>query len=333
MGLLIFYLLCVVGWQCFRKLRIPSPTIIGPMVVICVANICGLSLSVPSWLQPLLSVATGTIIGLQFNIKLKGLGKPLLLAVCWMSGLSLLTARILVATGLTMSTALFAAMPGGIAEISLVSLTFGADIFAVALLQTSRLLLTMITFPAMAHRLPKNKITEITEQSSIKIPRYNWVIIPLLATSAMFLFGKLAIPASAILGPLLVVGLYTKKSGVIIRIDKRIQQYVQIGIGGLIGLGVKRESMLNIGAFILPVILLCIFIVGGSLLLAVVLHKISKWDMLTCLLSVSPAGITPTIMLAIELEADSSKVTVFQVLRMTTVLIFAPLSASFLLDG
>ena len=102
-------------------------------------------------------------------------------------------------------------------------------------------------------------------------------------------------------------------------------------MGGLIGLNITKESLLSFPDYILPIICLVILLIGGSVVLAFVLQKVSKWDMTTCLLATSPAGLTPMILLSIEMEADSDRVALFQVLRLVTVLLLAPLGGQLLL--
>ena len=172
MGLITFYALSILGWQAFEKLRIPTPAILGPIAALCTANFFGLEIVVPQWLKPLLSIIMGTILGLRFNLKFKGLLKETLIVGSWIIIISIVTAQVLFSTGLDKSTALFGATPGGLAELSLVAMSFGANIFVVALLQSTRLLTTMIAIPMIAKRIPRgtqNIIDKREEEKSSAI--------------------------------------------------------------------------------------------------------------------------------------------------------------------
>lgn len=72
-------------------------------------------------------------------------------------------------------------------------------------------------------------------------------------------------------------------------------------------------------------------VIGGSLLLAKILHKYTGRDKATCILSCCPAGLSPTIIVAVEYGADANIVTIFQAMRMVTVLITTPFAAMILL--
>lgn len=336
LDLLAFYGVCAAGWLLFEKLRVPTAAILGPIAVAGLASVLGLPLAAPFFVKTGLSVVMGAVLGLRFNLRVKGLVREVLLVGLWLVGLSLLAAKALGFAGVDAPTALFAAMPGGIAEISLMALGFGADAFVVALLQSTRLLLTMLVFPALARRavpsgaapVPATRVQAAPAQGPR--PR-DWAAIAALAPMAAMLFQWLGVPAGAMLGPMLAVGLYTKWRGITAQPNRTLQKWLQAGVGGLVGLGITRASAMAIGSYLLPILILNLVVVGGSLVLALLLQKLSGWDRATCLLACSPAGLSPTILLSVELAADSGRVVLFQVLRLVSVLVFAPVSARMLL--
>ena len=325
MDLLIFGGLCFLGWKLFELLRIPSPAILGSIVAVGAGNLLGLPMAVPFWVRPVLSLSMGTMIGLRFNLKAKGLIKEICLAVGWIIAMSLLASKALQAAGLCETTAVFAATPGGLSEVALMAISFDADILAVTMLQTSRLLITMFIIPLIAAKLPQPSQAPQTEESAPKrqISPRGWLIIAALTCTSAFILNSIGVPAAMIIGPMLAVGIFTQLRGYSVKIPNLLQKTIQAGIGGIVGLGVAGESLRAATGFLLPLLYLNIIIVGGGLLLALVLKKISRWDTLTCLLCASPAGLSPSIMLSIELNADSSKVALFQVLRLFTALLFA----------
>jgi membrane AbrB-like protein len=336
MDIIIFYALSILGWRVFEKLKIPTPAILGPIVALCSANFFGLDIVVPVWLKPLLSIIMGIMLGLRFNLKFKGLLKEILLVGSWIILISLVTAQVLLSTGLDKSTALFGATPGGIAEISLMAMSFGANIFVVALLQSTRLLTTMIAIPMLTKRIPKKIHSTYRKEENKSSAGNSWkvwgLIIP-MAVAAALILGFFKVSASSLIGPMLAVGIYTKTKDIHINLNKAFQKWVQIGVGGLIGLNITKESLLSLPDYLVPILYLNLLIVGGSIILGFVLHRISGWDLLTCLLSTAPAGLTPIVLLSLELNADSNRVVLFQMLRFATVVLFAPLGGQLLLGG
>ena len=315
--------LCLLGWKVFELLRIPTPAILGPIAAVSAGNLLGLPAMAPFWVRPALSLAMGTMLGLRFNLKVKGLIKEACLAVGWIVALSLLAATALQSAGLGRATAIFSSVPGGISEVALMAISFDVDILAITLLQSSRLLSTMFLIPIIAAKLPRPSEAPSNERAeSRRMTTPAWLIVAALVCVSAFLLDFIGVPAAMIVGPMLAVGIFTQLRGYRTKIPSQLQKTVQIGIGGIVGLGITGESLRTTGDVLLPLLYLNLIIVGGSLLLAFTLHKISKWDMITCLTCASPAGLSPTIMLAMEYNADSSKVALFQMLRLFTALLF-----------
>ncbi|MDR1318501.1 MAG: AbrB family transcriptional regulator [Treponema sp.] len=353
-ALFVFYALGIAGWLLLGKLRVPAPAILGPLFFLGAASFFGLDLKIPPQLRPLLSVLLGIILGLRFNLKIKGLVRILLLVSAWLAVLTLAAALALIGLGVDKSTALFASTPGGLTEIALVALSFGTDTFAVTLLQTSRMLLALLVVP-FAARIALNRKTEEAdrakgpasereggaerdsggEQSSggdaCPLRPIHWPVLAALGLTSAWLFGLAHIPAPNMMGPMLSIGIYTKFRRFKAKINKTLQTLIQIGVGGIVGLSMDRDSILSLPSYIVPIIALNAIIVGGCLVLAFVLYRMTGWDIATCLIATAPGGMSPMILLALEMGADSRRVTIFQVLRMVLVLLFTPFAAQMLL--
>jgi membrane AbrB-like protein len=314
------------GWKCFERLNVPAPTILGPMFVLAATNLFDINILVPSWLKPLLSIIMGICLGLRFNLNVKGVIREIIIVGIWIIVISIITANVLIYTGLTRATALFSSLPGGLTELSLVAMSFEADTFVVALLQSSRLLITMLVIPLITKRVTTE--TEIQSKNKHQVAdRSRWVGAIIVGIISAYLFGLVRVPASNLIGPMIGVGILVKLKDISLHVNPSLQKYLQIGVGGLIGLNSTKESILGIPDYVVPIICLNVLIVGGCILLGFVLHSLTGWDLTTCLLSTSPAGLTPMILLSMELNADSNHVAIFQILRLTTVIFFAPLGA------
>jgi membrane AbrB-like protein len=329
-SLIVFFGMGIAGWLICEKLKIPAPAILGPLFVLGITGFFEIPIIPPSQLRPLLSVVLGIILGLRFNVKL-GMVREILLTAVWLVSLTSLAVMALNALGLDKATAIFAAAPGGITEIALAAMSFGVNTFTVAILQLSRMLLTLILIPFLA-RLNDRKETKI--ETIPVIPEQHtpaafsavlhWIILIGLGFFSAWVFSLLRVPASTMAGPMLTVGGYTWIRKRSVRVNKNLQKLVQVGVGGLVGLSISRESILSLPSYILPIVCLNVILVGGCFILALVLNKTAGWDMLTCLIATAPGGLSPMILLAVEMGADSNRVVVFQVLRMVLVLLLTP---------
>ena len=292
----IFWCLSFLGYMAGRRLKVPAPAILGPVACFMVLALSGVHLSVPAFQKPMLSVVTGILLGLRMNHSLKGVYRQIIVYVAWLILLSLAGICILTATGVDRETAFFAAMPGGMAEITLMSLSYRSDPFVTVLLQSSRMLISMTFFSSLAARYrkkdPEERKMDHLRGKGISLPL--WCLLIVLSLAGAGIFGLLHIPAAT---------------------------------GGLTGASISRESMMGFPHYIIPIILLSLLVTGSGILMAHLLMKLTQWDKITCILSCCPAGLPPTIMVAMEYGADADIVTIFQVLRMVTVLLMTPVLA------
>lgn len=332
MDLLIFCLICYLSWRLLNKAQVPAAAIIGPLAAIVACNLLWRDLTVPGLLRPVLSVVAGMLLGFRFNIKVRGLMKPLSFGLLWMIITGNIAAVALYLTGMDSMTALFASMPGGGPELAIASMSSGADSFEVMLFHTARMLFIILIIPFLLKRNGENQIpAEKCETASSDENRpsgLDWFCLAGFAFLAGF--GLNHLPAGNILGSLLAVGIYVRVRKLDIRVKQKYQDYAVMGIGGLIGLSVTEESLLALPQLVLPLAVLCVFLTASGLLLGYLLHKYAHWGLTTSLLATAPGGILPICMLAIELGADAACVATFHAVRLIGVLLIAPLQAQLL---
>jgi uncharacterized membrane protein AbrB (regulator of aidB expression) len=83
---------------------------------------------------------------------------------------------------------------------------------------------------------------------------------------------------------MLSVGIYTMLRGFRVKINKALQKLIQAGAGGIAGLSMDHDSILNLPSYIIPIIALNAIIAGGCLIPAFVLYKATGRDIATCLI-------------------------------------------------
>ena len=148
----------VVGVFAGIRLRLPAPTLLGPMVLSGIAHATGLTSGAPPpGLVIAAQVALGTVMGCRFlGVAARDVARALLLsavATAMMLGLALGFAVALHAMlGLDRSLVLLAFAPGGLSEMSLVALAMKAEVAFVALHHVVRIVL-VIAFAPLALRL------------------------------------------------------------------------------------------------------------------------------------------------------------------------------------
>ncbi len=148
----------VLGSVVGRKLRLPAPTFLGPLILSVALHLGGLTESAPPGLVVnAAQVILGTVLGCRFaGIGAAALGRAGLLSLC-ATVLSLALAlagglAMQAATGVGMEQALLALAPGGLTEMGLVALAIHADAAFVVLHHVVRILAVIVAAPLM-HRL------------------------------------------------------------------------------------------------------------------------------------------------------------------------------------
>lgn len=148
----------VVGVFAGIRLRLPAPTLLGPMLLSGIAHATGLTSSAPPpGLVIAAQVALGTMMGCRFlGVAARDVARALVLssaATAMMLVLALGFAFALQAMlGLDRSLVLLAFAPGGLSEMSLVALAMQAEVAFVALHHVVRIVL-VIAFAPLVLRL------------------------------------------------------------------------------------------------------------------------------------------------------------------------------------
>ncbi|EQB88135.1 membrane AbrB-like protein [Clostridium punense] len=140
---------------------------------------------------------------------------------------------------------------------------------------------------------------------------------------------KLKIPAGAMIGAMVFVAIYNIKTsqGYIPRDFKLVAQVV---VGAMLGLNFNMESILALKKLILPSIVLVVGLTVFSLLLGILIHKITGLDLVTALFSSSPGGLTDMSLLSEAYGAQTHVVALMHLIRLTTVITVFPILIKFL---
>ena len=147
-----------------RFIRIPSPYLLGPMILMMVLELAGLtSLQPPVEFTSVTQVVIGASIGAAFSgTKPRELAKTLILS-CGLT-LSLLALAVVFAyglnqwTGIGFAVLLLAFVPGGLAEMGILALIMNIDPVFVASHHAVRVLLISLIVPVLATRWLKPKL-------------------------------------------------------------------------------------------------------------------------------------------------------------------------------
>lgn len=145
----------VAGWWLARRLGVPAPSLIGPMIASGVVHLAGLTLAKPPGeLVAAAQVVIGTAIGCRFSgVSIANVARALIAGT--VTAMVMLAAAVGAAVGVSAWTGiaypplLLAFAPGGLAEMSLISLAMGIDTAFVSTHHLVRILFVVLAAPLM----------------------------------------------------------------------------------------------------------------------------------------------------------------------------------------
>lgn len=319
------------GGALFHWLSLPLPWMLGALFVTMVASISGAAIRGPMRLRPAIVAVIGVLLGSRFTPE-----------VLDQAGQTLVTLSILVvylaAVGAVVVpyyrvvgrqdwiTAYFAGMPGGLSEMIELGEAKGADVPAIVLAHSLRIVLTigliLIVFRVvLAHELGGRGIGVARQGIG--------------ATDAMLLAGcavlgalvamRLRLPAPTFLGPLILsavvhlTGLTTSlpPSALVIAAQVALGTILGCRFQGIPLASLARAGMLSLGATVLTLVLAA----GAGLAMQATVGV----GLDQALLALAPGGLTEMGLMALAIHADVAFVALHHIARILIVIVGAPL--------
>lgn len=329
------------GGMLLYKLNFPAGAMVGALVCVGVLNIFTGNAVMPAAVKTLTKVVAGLFVGMNMNMdmvrNMKRLFKPVVLLAALIQCLCLGVGVVLFYTGeLDVVTALFCVAPGGMTDMTLMTMDMGGDAAVVAVLQVMRLLTVYcISMPLVrllakkesasagesARRGEKKKLTKKEKQTGM-----------LWAAGVAVLGGAVGFGLSEVFdfSVLVLIGAMVASAAANIKtgklyMPKSVRRITQILSGALIGTSVTYSSLAMLQTMVIPAVFICTGFVLINILLAILLHKFCKLDLATAMLSSSAGGATEASLSAPDFGADPSVVSVLQISRMVCTTTFYPL--------
>jgi membrane AbrB-like protein len=337
------------------RLPVPAGLLLGTLVAVGIGGVgvtlLGLpQLSVPPGTYSLLQILLGMLVG--FRMTREGLREgarallPASLLAVVMISASIGAALVAVPlTSLDPVTALFAAGPGGLTEMTALGASFGADGAAVASVQLVRVLLAVAVVDLVLQRIGhKGEELDSGEESESKggdggqdnAPD-RWAEhkgdLKNLAVAAPWgivggLFGiATSLPAGGIIGALVCSAAFRLLAKRPVPVGT-FQVGVQAISGVVIGLGISGDFLAQIprlagaGALIISTQMVLWFAMSWLVV------RFFRYDLPTATLAPSPGAMSAVISTAVESGADTVVVTFIHLVRLNAVIIVVPVLVS-----
>jgi membrane AbrB-like protein len=321
-----------------RRLRLPAGVLVGTAAGVA-AGQAALGFpplpSVPGG-NSLLQLLVGVLVGSRFTRASISAGARSLLPASLLAAVLLLTGMLLALfVSRTMSvdllTALFAAAPGGMTEMSTVGAIFGGDGATIAAVHFARILIAILSVAVISSILKSRGISGrgrgnggITDPGSRGAGKMR-ALIPTLAGGALGGIVGLAssIPTGALVGALVGSAAVVLWRDLPVPISG-LRVAVQALGGAAIGLRVEANFVSGLSSWLAA----GAAVVGTQMLLWTlayfVLRRVFAYGAATALLASAPGGMSDIVSSAPEAGADLTLVAFGHLVRLTTVIVALP---------
>ena len=331
--------LAVVSYWVFTKLRLPAPLIMGPMVSIGLIQILGAGLpELPMSIINCFQIIIGLSVGAKINHKnlrdIRSIWRSsLVIAIYTMASTAVMTFLIRNFTT-DFATALFSAAPGGITEMTVLALSDDSEIAIVSTFQFVRLIVIVSVIPIIA-KIVKGKQISLQEESSqvsAKKQEYSLrrILVYAIGITGGIILLTVGFPGGGVVGAMLATGL----TNILLReqyvFPRNVMRFALLGVGVTIGLEFSPIMLQKIQEMILPIIGFSVIVVLGNLFVGWFIRHMTNWDTITCLLGSAPGGLSQMLVLGEEMEADTLKISIMQLVRVLTIILSIPVIAALL---
>ena len=294
-------------------------------------------LSVPSPINGTLQIMLGMLVGFRMTREELRSGVRALIPASVLS-IILISTTIVTAlivsrlTSVDLVTALFATAPGGLTEMSVVSLGFGADGAAVTTVQLVRVLLALAVIDILLKKFESKNEPASDQEDEDDSAEETGLAEDLKALGIAAPWGILGglvgifsqAPAGGIIGALIASAafrLLTERPVPVSKYQLAVQALGGVVIGLSVSVDFLGELVRYTGAWTLIISTqMLLWLVMGWLL-----AKLFHYDLPTSTLASSPGGLSAAISTAEPSNADVVIVTFIHLVRLSSIIVIVPL--------
>lgn len=325
------------------KCNLPMGLFLGALFGVALLNLLYGDSYFYSELTLVMKILSGCMIGAQLGREqlssMKALAKPTVILLVGLISMNLIFGGLVYQFSvLDLPTSLYAVTPGGLSDIVLMSGDLGADPTYVGLLQVFRQVVIFLILVPISHKVLRHQQRKQSGQAPMAttilepsvLPPFCWRVFCELVGCGMvigLLFDHLGLAGGALTGAMVGSGAYSVVTQPSVY-PKPCKNVLRILSGAYVGSGLTRESLSHLHTLLIPVLIMLVGIVGCTLCIAFVMHKVCKLDLAVCLLASTPGGLQEMTLLADDFGASAPPIAVMHTVRLITIISLFP----FMLD-
>jgi hypothetical protein len=321
----------VAGGALFQTLSLPLPWMLGALCATMAASVAGLPVAGPARARPAVVAVIGVLLGSSFTPDLVAEVGRMLATLAILSAYLVAVAAIVVpfyrfVGRQDWTTAYFAGMPGGLAEMIELGEARGGHVAFIVLAHSLRIVLT-IALIAFLFRVVLGHPVGAMATPGAAAPALGALDAALLAACAVagaLLGPMLRLPAPTFLGPLILsaavhlAGLTESAPPLLLVLA------AQVALGTILGCRFQgiapgtlgRAALLSLGATLITLAL--------AFLGALAMAGLAGISLEQGILALAPGGLTEMGLIALAIQADAAFVAIHHVARILIVLVIAP---------
>lgn len=319
------------GALLFVRLGLPLPWMLGAMAACLTAAMAGVPLRKPEPLNKLMRVVLGVVVGAAFTpaigAAVPGMLASLAFVVPYVALLGLIGVpyfrRV---AGYDPPTAYFAAMPGGLPDMTAIGREMGGDEAKLALVHGTRVLLVVFSLPFLIETWEG---IDLGAGARFGVPLAEAGVADqafLLVCGLAGWWGgvRLGITGATIVGPMLVSAAVHLAGLTEARPPDEIVKAAQLVLGAGIGcafVGVRPRDLLRTAALTLGLVGLMFVATAG---VAALVHAITGVALVSVLLAYVPGGQGEMNLIALSRGEDIAFVAVHHLVRVSVIVAGAP---------
>lgn len=326
--LLLALIMGAAGGTVFAWFDLPLAWMLGAMAATMAGSMLGADIAVPQAVrQPMIAII-GVILGSSFT------GERLDDIVRWLPSVAAMPIYVLALGALILvylrrvstfdhKTAFFAATPGGLSEMVILSDQLGGDLRHVALYHSARLVLIVFSIPLLTSFAVTIETNMLPAISVNAINAFDILILLVLAALGWALGRLCRLPAASFMGPLLLSTIGHLTGIVALSPPAFMLPAAQLVIGATVGArfsGVPMSLILRILAIGSGGTLM---VFALTLIFAIALHQLTGYPTVLLLLALIPGGFPEMSLIALSLGMDPAFVVTHHGIRILLIFVFA----------
>lgn len=311
--------ICAAAGALFSALHAPLPWMIGPLLAMAFGKFLGADLAPPKGGRGTGQLVIGCALGMYFTPVVAGE-----VAAHWYLLIAAAVFAVLLAyasgwfltrsTSLDATTALFASVPGGAAEMTILGERFGARPDRVVLAQSLRVMIVVVTVPFLFSFLGVHG-ADAYRPAQVEVHAASLLGLLAMAAASGAVLLRLGVPNAWMLGPLAVAVGLTVAEVELSAMPTLLSNAAQVLLGCALGAGFERESLRTAPRFI---VMVCV-----SVVLAILVSALFAWGLAlagtvpisTMVLATAPGGMAEMCVTAKVLKLGVPLVTAAHVTR------------------